>query len=87
MNSPSTSWSTDPRVALNFALRPGYTRGAVIVAKVPISRTVASPNTKNVLLITTGEFVSESEVQALGTIKGQATIVPNASTPPRYQGP
>ena len=73
LNSPYTSWTTDPRVAENFALRPGRTPGAVIEAQVPTSRLLTSPNTKNVSLIQGGGVVSESEVLIRGTVRGTAT--------------
>lgn len=70
-NSPYTSWTTDPRVAENLALRPGNTSGIVIKAEVPISRTVVSPNLKDGVLIQTGEFVTEAEVLVRGVIRGK----------------
>lgn len=73
LNSPYTSWTTDPRVAENFALRPGRTPGMVIEAQVPTSRLLTSPNTKNVSLIQGGGVVSESEVLIRGTVRGTAT--------------
>lgn len=75
LNSPYTSWTTDPRVAENFALRPGPTPGVVIEAQVPVSRLVPSPNTKNVSLIQGGGVVSESEVLVRGTVTGIPTTV------------
>jgi len=70
LNSPYTSWTTDPRVARNFALRPGGTSGVIIKAVVPTSRLIASPNTKCVNLIQGGGVVSESEVLLRGTVRG-----------------
>jgi hypothetical protein len=51
LDSPYTSWTTDPHVAENFALRLGNTSGVVIQAEVPASCIVTSPNTKSVSLI------------------------------------
>ena len=71
-----TSWTLDERVAENFALRPGYTKGVVITAEVPLSKIVASPNLHKVLLITTQEVVSEAEVLVRGAIRGLVRWVP-----------
>jgi RHS repeat-associated protein len=71
LNSPFTSWTTDPAVAENFALRPGG-QGVVIEAKVPVSQITPSPNLKNVLLIQNGQIVSESEVLVRGLVQGTA---------------
>jgi hypothetical protein len=76
LGSSMTSWTTDIRVAENFALRPGYTRGVVITAQVPVSRVVASPNLHKVLLIGTEELVSEAEVLVRGVVRGIARWVP-----------
>lgn len=76
LSSPFTSWTTDARVAENFALRPGYTQGVVITAEVPISRIVASPNLHEVVLIMTGDLVSEAEVLVRGTVRGLVRWVP-----------
>ena len=43
LRSPYTSWTTDPAVAENFALRPNG-GGVVVRAEVPVSQTVPSPN-------------------------------------------
>lgn len=76
LNSPYTSWTTDVRVAENFALRPGRTPGVLIEAQVPTSRLVTSPNIKNVSLIQGGGVVSESEVLIRGTVRGTSTSRP-----------
>lgn len=76
LNSPFTSWTTDLRVAENYALRPGGTPGVVIEAQVPASRLVPSPNTKSVGLIQGGGVVSESEVLIRGTVRGTPTARP-----------
>ncbi|MBK9628530.1 MAG: hypothetical protein IPO56_12735 [Flavobacteriales bacterium] len=73
--SPFTSWTTNPAVAENFALRPNGS-GVVIQAEVPLSQTVMSPNLKSVLLKQSGNIVSESEVLVGGTVKGTPTKVP-----------
>nr|WP_320014948.1 SpvB/TcaC N-terminal domain-containing protein [uncultured Desulfobacter sp.] len=70
LNSPYTSWTTDPEVAINFALRPGPSPGVVITAEVPRSSIIASPNMKDVVLIQGGGIVSEAEVFLRGTIRG-----------------
>jgi RHS repeat-associated protein len=75
LDSPYTSWTTDPAVAENFALRPGG-RGVVIEAQVPISRTTPSPNLKEVSLKQSpGTVVSESEVLVRGTVRGSTREV------------
>lgn len=68
-NSPFTSWTTDPRVAENFARRPGGP-GVVIQARVAASRLIESPNMKEVSLIQGGGGVSEAEVLIRGTLRG-----------------
>jgi RHS repeat-associated protein len=73
--SPYTSWTTNPAVAENFALRPTGT-GVVVKAEVPVSQTVVSPNLKSVLLRQTGTVVSESEVLVKGSVSGTSTSVP-----------
>jgi RHS repeat-associated protein len=75
LSSEFTSWTTDIRVAENFARRPGDTAGAIITAEVRISKTVVSPNTKEVVLIMTGELVSEAEVLVKGVVRGIARLV------------
>lgn len=76
MNSPYTSWTTNPAVAENFALRPNGS-GVVLETTVPISRTVASPNLKQVVLIQNGQIVSESEVLLQSIVTGaRVTRVP-----------
>lgn len=69
LRSPYTSWTTDPAVAENFALRPNG-GGVVIRTEVPVSQTVPSPNLKSVLLSQNGQIVSESEVLLRGTVRG-----------------
>ncbi len=62
LNSPFTSWTTNPEVAINFALRPGG-EGVVLKTKVNVNDIIKSPNTKNVqLLQKPTSIVSESEV-------------------------
>lgn len=56
-----TSWTTNPAVAENYALRPGGF-GVVMEVEVPVSSTTASPSLKNVLLKQGGGVVNESEV-------------------------
>jgi len=72
--SPYTSWTTNPAVAENFALRPGGS-GVVITVQVPSSRIIISPNIKTVILIQGGGEVSESEVLLQGTVKGSIRLV------------
>jgi hypothetical protein len=73
--SPATSWTTDPRVALNFALRPNGA-GVVLKAEIPLSRIIPSPNLKTVWLIQGGGEVSEAEVLVRGVVRAMATKVP-----------
>ena len=68
LGSPYTSWTTDLRVATNFALRPSQ-HGIVISMRVKRSLIIKSPNTKSVSLVQGGGIVSESEVLLKGTIK------------------
>lgn len=76
LTSPFTSWTADPAVALNYALRGGG-RGAVLEAVVPLSRTAASPNLYNVRLIQGGGTVSEAEILVRGVVTGaKVTKVP-----------
>ncbi len=66
--SPFTSWTTNPDVATNFALRPGGS-GVMMEVTVPASSTVASPSSANVNLIQSpGTVVNESEVLLKGTV-------------------
>ena len=76
LNSPTTSWSTDPRVAENFALRPHNTPGVVITAEVPVRRTVQSSNSWTIVHITTSEQMPESELQVRGVVRGTVRHVP-----------
>lgn len=65
-----TSWSTNPDVAENFALRTSG-EGVVLTAKIPGSQLVKSPNLKSVNLIQSpGTIVSESETLVKGTVNG-----------------
>jgi hypothetical protein len=75
LDSPFSSWTTDPRVAENFALRPGPSQGVVISADVPITQTVVSPNLKEVVLIQGGGLVSEAEVLVRGVVRGVARLI------------
>jgi hypothetical protein len=74
IESPYTSWTTDQAVAENFALRPTG-QGVVVTADVPVSRLVASPNLKTVVLRQSGAQVSESEVLIRGTVRGEARLL------------
>lgn len=74
LNSPYTSWTTNPAVAENFALRTSG-RGVILRTEVPASSVVTSPNLKNVVLIQNGRVVSESEVLLRGVQQGAATAV------------
>lgn len=60
---------------MNFALRPNGA-GVVLRAEIPITRTVTSPNLKEVLLKQGGGVVSESEVLVTGTVRATPTKVP-----------
>lgn len=71
LSSPYTSWSTNPEVAKNFALRTSG-EGTVITTQVPRSAMIQSPNLKSVSLMQGGGVVSESEVLLRGTVKGTA---------------
>ncbi|HEX9060909.1 MAG TPA: RHS repeat-associated core domain-containing protein, partial [Clostridia bacterium] len=73
LNSPYTSWTTNPDVAENFALRNGVngggsTKGVVLEVQVPRSKILESPNTFKVKLIQNRNEVSESEVFLKGKI-------------------
>ena len=65
-NSKMTSWTTNPEVAKNFALRTSG-NGVVLSQQVPASSLITSPNLKTVNLIQGGGRVSESEVLLRGT--------------------
>ncbi|WP_225872808.1 RHS repeat-associated core domain-containing protein [Pedobacter frigoris] len=67
--SPFTSWTTDPNVASNYALRPNGS-GVVLEVNAPNSNTVASPSAKNVVLKQSGAYVNESEVLLKGKVSG-----------------
>jgi len=71
LNSPYTSWTTNPAVARNFATRPSG-QGVVIKAEVPVSQTVPSPGSFEVKL-PGGSVVPENEVLVTGTVKGTPT--------------
>lgn len=73
-NSPFTSWTTNPEVAKNYALRTSG-EGVIMEAEVPISQTVTSPSAKDVVLKQGGGMVNESEVLVKGTFSG-ATVTP-----------
>ena len=67
-NSPYTSWTTNPDVAENYALRPTGS-GAVLQTTVSKSSTVASPSGKWVnLKQSPGTVVNEAEVLLTGRI-------------------
>ncbi|CAM3049637.1 hypothetical protein DRF59_16305 [Chryseobacterium flavum] len=65
-----TSWTTNPAVAENFALRTSR-EGVVLTADIPNSQLVQSPNLKSVNLVQSpGTIVSESETLVKGTVTG-----------------
>jgi len=65
-----TSWTTNPAVAENFALRTSG-EGVVLTADIPNSQLVQSPNLKSVNLVQSpGTIVSESETLVKGPISG-----------------
>jgi RHS repeat-associated protein len=65
-NSNYTSWTTNPEVAKNYALRPSG-QGVVLEATVPKAATTVSPSLKSVNLIQSpGTIVNESEVLMKG---------------------
>lgn len=73
--SSFTSWTTNPEVAGNYALRPNGS-GVMLETTVPTSSTVASPSLKNVnLKQSPGTVVNESEILLRGTVSG-ATVRP-----------
>lgn len=79
-NSQFTSWTTDPEVAKNFALRGSGTQktspGVVLEVTVPNYSITPSPNTSKVALIQSpGKVVSESEVLLKGLIYGAKTTI------------
>jgi hypothetical protein len=67
--SPYTSWTTDPDVATNFALRPGG-NGVVLSKTFAQDATVVSPNVKDVKLIQAPIAKNESEVLIKGPVTG-----------------
>jgi RHS repeat-associated protein len=67
--SAFTSWTTNPEVATNYALRPDGS-GLVLEITVPRSSTFSSPSVKNVVLKQSGQYVNESEVLMQGTVTG-----------------
>jgi RHS repeat-associated protein len=68
--SPYTSWTTNPEVATNFALRPNGS-GVVMELDVPAGSTTASPSAKSVYLKQApGVKVNEAEVLMRGTVTG-----------------
>lgn len=71
-NSNFTSWTTNPEVAKNYALRTSG-EGVIMQAEVPISQTVASPSVKDVILKQGGGMVNESEVLVKGKFSGATT--------------
>lgn len=56
-NSEFTSWTTNPEVAKNYALRTSG-EGVIMETSVPISSTVASPSAKSVNLVQGGGVVN-----------------------------
>ncbi|MGN6105584.1 MAG: RHS repeat-associated core domain-containing protein [Kofleriaceae bacterium] len=80
LNSPYTSWTTNPEVAKNYAVRKAVgaddlADGVVITVQVPKSRIVRSPDVHPVGLVQAGVFVPESEVLLKGVVRGHVTIV------------
>jgi RHS repeat-associated protein len=71
-NSPFISFTTDPDVAKNFALRPSG-NGVVLEVTVPKSTLIKSPSAKDVVLKQSGKVVNESEVLLKEKVKG-ATV-------------
>ncbi len=69
-----TSWTTNPAVAENFALRPNGL-GVVMEVTVPTSSTVASPNIKDVMI--NGVKTNEAEVLMPGTVRGASVKTVN----------
>ena len=70
-----TSWTTDVRVAQNYALRPRGS-GVVLQKNVPTKRLVNSPSIKNVnLKQSPGTVVNESEVLIRGPVSGAQVII------------
>jgi RHS repeat-associated protein len=71
--SPYTSWTTDPEVAINYATRP-LGDGVVLKAEIPKSKMVESPNVEPIIQKQTGELISESEVLVEGTVTNAKVI-------------
>lgn len=68
--SPYTSWSSNPAVAENFALRTSG-EGVILTADIPNNQLVQSPNLKSVNLVQSpGTIVSESETLVEGAVTG-----------------
>ena len=86
LSSDYTSWTTDPDVAINYALRPNGS-GVVMTIEAPKACTVASPNLKQVALIhKPGVIVSESEVLLKGVVKGASTQAMDMATATKTGG-
>ena len=63
-----TSWTTDIKVATNFALRPSG-KGVILTADILKSKLVKSPNQKTINLIQSpGKVISEAEILVKGNI-------------------
>lgn len=76
-NSNYTSWTTNPEVAKNYALRTSG-EGVIMEIEVPTSSTVTSPSVKSVnLKQSPGTIVNESEVLMKGTVTGAKTKIIN----------
>jgi RHS repeat-associated protein len=82
LSSVFTSWSRNPLVAENYALRDQnigamISSGVILQAEIPISRTYPSPDLHKVLHITKGIELPEDEVLVRGVIRGaKVTRVP-----------
>lgn len=73
--SQYTSWTTDPDVAVNYAIRPNG-GGAVLKMTVAQDATVVSPSAKDVLLKQSGVIKNESEVLLKGPVTGaKSTLI------------
>jgi len=79
LNSIFTSWTTDIRVAENYALRDQnvehtVSRGVILEADIPIRKTYPSPPHHNIWHVTRKIELPESEVLVRGVVRGARVI-------------
>jgi hypothetical protein len=74
INSVFTSWTINPLVAENYALRDQYdpgmiSSGVVLEAQIPIWRTFPSPDAFEIRHPTSGQILPEQEILVRGVIR------------------